>query len=135
EGRDGPFDRALDSFDVGSIRLDRDSLSAIAFNGFYHRGSRAGVLRVRDRHARSICGQTFGNRGSDAARTAGDNRDLARQFLAIVIAHMLCSFFRFLFFVVCRFRLAGAFRTIVAIYSMPWPYAPQCSFTTAITSS
>ena len=30
--------------------------------------------------------------------------------------------------------LAGAFWTIVAAYSMPWPYAPQCSFTTAITS-
>jgi len=33
EGRDGLFDRALDSFDVGSVRLDRDSfppLSSIA---------------------------------------------------------------------------------------------------------
>ena len=72
EGRDGLFDRALDSFDVGSIRLDRDSLSAIAFNCFHHGRSRAGVLRVRDRHARSIGGQTFGNRGSDAAGTAGN---------------------------------------------------------------
>jgi len=38
--RDGLFDRALDSFDVGS-RFD-------------HGGSRAGLLRVRDGHARSI---------------------------------------------------------------------------------
>ena len=29
EGRDGLFDRTLDGFDVGSVRLDRDSLSAI----------------------------------------------------------------------------------------------------------
>jgi hypothetical protein len=28
EGRDGLLDRALDSLDVGSVRLDRDSLSA-----------------------------------------------------------------------------------------------------------
>src|SRR4030095_8316674 len=32
EGRDGLLDRALDSFDVGSVRLDRDSLSATQFN-------------------------------------------------------------------------------------------------------
>ncbi len=74
EGRDGLFDRALDRFDVGSVRLDRDRLSAAEFNRFDHRGSRAGVLRVRDGHARSICGQTFRNRCANAPRTAGNER-------------------------------------------------------------
>jgi len=66
EGRDGLFNRAPDSFDVGSVRLDRDSLSAIEFNRFDHGGSRAGVLRVRDGHARSIRGQAFRDRCANA---------------------------------------------------------------------
>ena len=63
---------ALDSFGVGGVRLDRDSLSAVAFNRFDHGGSRVGVLRVRDGHARSIRGQTFRDRCANAPRTAGN---------------------------------------------------------------
>jgi hypothetical protein len=74
EGRDGLFDRALDSFSVGSVRLERDSLSATKFNRFDYGGGRAGLLRVRDGHARSIRGQTFRNRCANAPRTAGNER-------------------------------------------------------------
>src|ERR1043166_9060134 len=56
EGRDGLFDRALDSFAVARVRLAWDSLSATKFNRFDHGGSRACLLRVRDGHARSIRG-------------------------------------------------------------------------------
>jgi len=34
ESRDGLFDRTLDCFDVGSVRLNRDGLSATEFNRF-----------------------------------------------------------------------------------------------------
>jgi len=54
EGGDGLFDRALDSFDVGSIRPDGDSLSASELDCFHHGRSRAGVLCIRDGHSRSI---------------------------------------------------------------------------------
>src|SRR6267142_3076510 len=56
--RDGLFDRALDRFDVGS-RFD-------------HGGSRAGLLRVRDGHARSIRVQTFRDRCANAPRANGN---------------------------------------------------------------
>src|SRR5258705_9649024 len=39
-GRDGLFDRALDSFDVGGVRLYRDSLSAIEFNRLDRKSTR-----------------------------------------------------------------------------------------------
>ena len=41
EGRDGLFDRAFDCFDVGGVRLNRDRLSAIAFNRLDDGGGRA----------------------------------------------------------------------------------------------
>jgi hypothetical protein len=56
EGRDGLFDRTLDCFDVGRVRLDRDGISAAKFNRFDYGRGRAGVLRVRDGHACSIEG-------------------------------------------------------------------------------
>ncbi len=72
ESRDRLFDRALDSLDVGGVRLDRLGLSAIAFNGFDHGGSCDDVLRVGDGHARPIRGQEFRDRCANAPRAAGD---------------------------------------------------------------
>jgi hypothetical protein len=72
EGRDGLFDRTLDGFGVGSVGLDRNSLSASEFNCFDHGGSRAFVLRVGEGHARSIGSQTFCNRCADTSGTAGN---------------------------------------------------------------
>jgi hypothetical protein len=71
EGRDGLFDRTLDGFGVGSVRLDSDSFSAREFNCFDHGGSRAGVLRVREGYACSIGGKALCNRCTDAPRTTG----------------------------------------------------------------
>jgi len=64
------FDRAIGSFDVGGVRLDCESLSAIAFNRSDHGGSRADILRGRDGPARSIRSQTF----RDRCANAGANR-------------------------------------------------------------
>jgi hypothetical protein len=72
EGRDGLFDRALDGVDVGSVRLDRDSLSTITFNRVDDRGSGGGLLCIRDGHIRSVRGQTFRDGCANASRTAGD---------------------------------------------------------------
>ena len=76
ESRDRLFDRGLDRFDVGSVRLDRDGLSALELNRFDHGGSRFGVLRIRDGHARSIRCQTLRDRPADAPGTAGNERHL-----------------------------------------------------------
>ena len=72
EGRDGLFDRVLDCFGVGGVRLDRDGLSAAEFNRFDHGGGRAGVFRVRDGYACSIRGQTLRDRCANAPGTAGN---------------------------------------------------------------
>src|SRR5258708_6239766 len=88
EGRDGLFDRAVDSFDVGSVRLYRDRLSAIESNRFDHIGSRAGVLHVGDSHNRSIYGQALRDCGADAARPASDERNLACQPSFMIVAHV-----------------------------------------------
>src|SRR5206468_11870824 len=53
KGRDGLFDRTLDSFDVGSVRLDRDSLSAMKFNRFDHGGSRRSEEHTSELQSRS----------------------------------------------------------------------------------
>jgi len=45
EGCEGLFDAPLDGSDVGSVRLDRDSLTSVEFDRFDYGGSRAGVLR------------------------------------------------------------------------------------------
>ena len=68
------------------VRLDRDRLSASAFNLFDkgRRGVRA--LGVGDGDAGAIPGQALGDRGADAARTAGDERDLARQWSFLHVA-------------------------------------------------
>jgi hypothetical protein len=65
EERDRPVDRVPDCIGVGSVRLDRNRLSASAFY-LFDKGRR--------------CVRAFGDRGADAARTAGDKRDLACQW-------------------------------------------------------
>jgi hypothetical protein len=72
---------------VGSVRLDRDRLSAAAFNRFDH-GGRVGVLRVGDGHACSVGGQTFCDRCANAPRTAGNEC----HFLANLDINLLLAF-------------------------------------------
>src|SRR5258707_10297458 len=88
EGRDGLFDRSLDRFDVGSVRLYRERLSAIELNRFDYGGSCAGVLHVSDGHGRSICGKALRDCGADAARPASDERNLTCQVSLISLAHI-----------------------------------------------
>ena len=66
EGCHGFVDRSFDSFSVGGVRLDRNSLSAVAFNLLDHAGSGAGVLRVGDCDAGSVVGETFRDRCADS---------------------------------------------------------------------
>jgi hypothetical protein len=61
-----------DRFDVCSVRLDRDGLSATEFNRFDYGRGRAGVLRMRDGYACSIGGQTLRNRCANAPGAAGN---------------------------------------------------------------
>ena len=62
-------------------------------------------LGVSKRHACPVGCQPLGNRGTNAARTASDYRDLARQLFSIVIVHVFCSFFYFVVFVGKGFTL------------------------------
>ena len=83
EGRDGLFDRGLDGLGIGGVRLDRDRLSAVAFNLFDDRRGCIGTFRVGDGHARSVRGQTLGDRSANAARTARNECNLSFQFIHI----------------------------------------------------
>ncbi len=71
EGREGFVDRGLDGFRVGGVCLDRDCLASLALDRLNDGRGGVGSLGVGDGHIRSIGGQTFGDRGPDAARTAG----------------------------------------------------------------
>src|SRR5438034_2736971 len=93
EGRDGLFDRGLDGVRIGGICLNRNRLSAAAFNLLHDRGGRISALGVSERHACPVGCQPLGNRCANSSRTASDYRDLARQFLSIVIVQVFCSFF------------------------------------------
>jgi len=77
--RDRPFDGVADGIGVGGVRLDRDRLSASAFD-FFDEGRRCvRAFGVGDGDAGAVRGQALCDRGADAARTAGDERDLACQ--------------------------------------------------------
>ena len=80
KGRDGLFDGASDCIGVGGVRLDRDRLSASMFNLFDNGRCRVGALGVGNGDTGAVRGQALGNSGTDAARTAGDERDLAGQW-------------------------------------------------------
>jgi len=49
----------LDCFDVGSVRSDRDGLSATELIALTTAGSRAGILRVRDGHVAPSAARRF----------------------------------------------------------------------------
>jgi hypothetical protein len=88
EGRDGLFDRALDSFDVCSVRLDRDRLSAIEFNRFDYGGSRAGVITLGLGRGRPFGATGLRDGGAAPPRPASDERNLTCQVSLISLAHI-----------------------------------------------
>ena len=67
---------------VGGIRLDRDRLSAGAFNFLDHRRGRIGAFRVGDGHLRPVCRQMFSDCGTDAARATRNQCNLSFKFLS-----------------------------------------------------
>ena len=77
--RDRPFDGVPDCIGGGGVRLDRDRLSASAFN-LFDKGRRCvRAFGVGEGDAGAIRGQAPGDRGADAARTAGDEGSLSLQ--------------------------------------------------------
>ena len=80
KGRDRPFDGVADGIGVGSVCLDRERLSASAFNLFDNGRRRVSAFGEGDGDAGAVLGQALGDRGADAARTARDERDLACQW-------------------------------------------------------
>ena len=85
------FDGGLDGLGIGGVRLNRDRLSAVAFNLLNNRRGRIGAFRVCDGHVRPVCGQTFGDGGANAARAAGDR---AQFFLPVFYSWFVSCFFR-----------------------------------------
>jgi hypothetical protein len=85
--------RGLDGVGIGGICLDCDLVSTGATNLFDDRSGCVRALGVSNRHPRSVYGHALGNRGTNATRTARDQRDVARQFLSVVTAHLFWSFF------------------------------------------
>ena len=81
EGRDGLFDRGFDGVGISGVRLNRDRLSASAFNLLDDRRGRVGTFRVCDGHVRSVRGQTLSDCGTNAARAARNECNLSFQFL------------------------------------------------------
>jgi hypothetical protein len=72
KSRDGLFDRTLDCFNVGSIRLDRDGLSSGESNRFDYGFGCVGVPGIRDGYICSIGGQALRNCCANAPGTAGN---------------------------------------------------------------
>jgi len=83
EGRDGLFDSALDSFDVGSVRCIAIAFPPSSSIALTTAESRAGVLHVSDGHGRSICGQALGDRSTDTGAPASDESDLPASPLPV----------------------------------------------------
>src|SRR5271165_2738437 len=65
---------------LGSVRLDRDRLSAGAFNLLDDRRGRVGTFRVCDGYVRSVRGQTLSDCRTDAARAARNEGNLSFEF-------------------------------------------------------
>ena len=69
-----------DSFGVGGVRLNRDCLSAVAFNLLNYGCGCISTFRICDGDLGPVCGQTFGDGGADTARAAGNKRNFPFQF-------------------------------------------------------
>src|SRR5438552_9870084 len=80
EGRHGLFDRGFAGVGISGVRLNRDRLSALAFNLPDDRCGRVGTFRVCDGHLRPVCSKTFGDCGTNAARAASNECNLSFQF-------------------------------------------------------
>src|SRR2546428_9871090 len=79
----------MDCLGVCRVRLDRECLSAAAFNRFdYGRGC-VSILGVGDGDTRSIRGEAFGDRGPNTTRATGDQSDLTLQFLGHCVSPLL----------------------------------------------
>ncbi len=81
EGCKRLFNCGFNRVGIGGVRLNRDRLSAGAFNLLDDRRGRIGTIRVCDGHVRSIRGQTLGDCSTNAARAACNKRNLSFQFL------------------------------------------------------
>src|SRR5882762_8152510 len=79
--RHGLFDRGFDGVGISGVRLNRDRLSASAFNLLNDRRGRVGTFRVRDGHVRSVRSQTLGDCGTNTARATRNECNLSFQFL------------------------------------------------------
>ena len=60
---------------VGHVGLGGQRAAAGRFDIGRHRGGGAGIAGVIDDHGEAVAGQTTGDRGTDAARGAGDQGD------------------------------------------------------------
>src|SRR5207247_5765088 len=69
-----------DGAGISGVRLDRDRLSASAFNLLDDRRGRIGTFRVRDGHVRSVRSQTLGDCSTNAARAARNECNLSFQY-------------------------------------------------------
>jgi len=79
--RHGLRNRIFDCFGIGRISLDGDGLSAAAFDGLHHGGSRCGVFGVSDGDTRSIGCQTLCNSSPNTARCPRNQSEFAFKFL------------------------------------------------------
>ena len=83
ERRNGLFDRGFDGFGIGGVSLNRDRLSADAFNLLNDRRGRIGTLCVCDGHVRSVRSQTFGDCSTNAARAARNECNFSFKFIHV----------------------------------------------------
>src|SRR5216683_1674351 len=97
EGRDGFFDGSIDGGGIGGVRLNRDRLSAGAFNLLKDRRGRIGTFRVCDGHVRSVRSQTLDDCSTNAAGATRNERNLSLQVLRHCFSPIpLISLFAFL---------------------------------------
>ena len=80
ESRHCLFDGGLARLGISGVRLNRDRLSAVAFNLLNNRRGRIGAFRVGDGYLRPICGQAFSDGGANAARSARNQCNFSFQF-------------------------------------------------------
>src|SRR5207237_1389066 len=76
----GLFHGGLGGLGLSGVCPDRDRLSAVAFNLLDHRRGCIGAFRVGDRYFRPVRSQTFGDGGTNAARSARDQGNLSFKF-------------------------------------------------------
>ena len=79
EGCDGLFDGGIDGAGIGGVRLNRDRLSAGAFDRFDDRSGRVGTFRICNGHLRSVRSQTLSDCSTNAPRAARNECNLSFQ--------------------------------------------------------